>query len=307
MAGRVNLRASSADPGAKHMLLLGDWGADGSLLEQRKVAQAMAAYCASQRFTPEALFFLGDNFYGSLNGGASSPRWQSQFEQMYPAASFPGPCYAVLGNHDYHVLPAGKPDSEIAYTRRTGTRWRLPSKWYRFEFPEADPLVTFLALDSNIQGSTRDKLSLTPAERLAQFAWLKAELAKPRVAPFLAFAAHHPIYSNGEHGDSPSLARQWDSMLRSSRAHLYLCGHDHDLQHLEFANHPTSFVISGGGGAPLRDLLMTSRADSRFAEVVHGFTHLEATREQLTIRHINADGQVVHEFRKSPDGAVRIG
>jgi tartrate-resistant acid phosphatase type 5 len=32
---------------------------------------------------------------------------------------------------------------------------------------------------------------------------------------------------------------------------LYLSGRDHDLQHLEFKGHPTSFVISGRGGAEL--------------------------------------------------------
>ena len=27
-------------------------------------------------------------------------RWQSQFEEMYPASQFRGPCYSLLGNHD---------------------------------------------------------------------------------------------------------------------------------------------------------------------------------------------------------------
>mgnify|MGYP002146327950 CR=1 FL=1 len=30
-----------------------------------------------------------------------SPRWKTGFEDMYPASVFPGPCPAVLGNHDY--------------------------------------------------------------------------------------------------------------------------------------------------------------------------------------------------------------
>jgi tartrate-resistant acid phosphatase type 5 len=47
------------------------------------------------------------------------------------------------------------------------------------------------------------------------------------------------------------LIAQWDSLLRRHNVDLYLSGHDHDLQHLEFKGHPTSFVISGGGGAEL--------------------------------------------------------
>src|ERR1700761_2394235 len=42
-----------------------------------------------------------------------------------------------------------------------------------------------------------------------------------------------------------------DSLLRRHKVDLYLSGHDHDLQHIEFKGHPTSFVISGGGGAEL--------------------------------------------------------
>lgn len=44
------------------------------------------------------------------------------------------------------------------------------------------------------------------------------------------------------------LIAQWDSLLRRHNVDLYLSGHDHDLQHLEFKGHPTSFGISGGGG-----------------------------------------------------------
>jgi hypothetical protein len=40
-------------------------------------------------------------------------------------------------------------------------------------------------------------------------------------------------------------------LWRRHNADLYLSGHDQDLQHLEFKGHPTSFVISGGGGAEL--------------------------------------------------------
>jgi 3',5'-cyclic AMP phosphodiesterase CpdA len=62
-------------------------------------------------------------------------------------------------------------------------------------------------------------------------------------------AAHHHLYSNGQHRDNPKLIAQWDYLLRRHNVDLYLSGHDHDLQHLEFKGHPTSFIISGGGGA----------------------------------------------------------
>ncbi len=42
---------------------------------------------------------------------------------------------------------------------------------------------------------------------------------------------------------------------------MYLAGHDHDMQHQEFEGHPTSFVISGGGGT----LLTNPKIDPRSA------------------------------------------
>ncbi len=47
------------------------------------------------------------------------------------------------------------------------------------------------------------------------------------------------------------LIRDWDPLFHKYRVDLFLAGHDHDLQHLEFQGHPTSHFLSGGGGADL--------------------------------------------------------
>jgi tartrate-resistant acid phosphatase type 5 len=307
LAGRFDLRAASqADPRAEHMFIFGDWGATPNIDPQQQVARAMASYARDQGVRPAALFLLGDNFYGQLEGGVACPRWQTQFEDMYPASQFSGPCYSLLGNHDYNVEPAGKAEAQLAYAAaHPGTRWTMPSKWYRFDFPQEKPLVTFIALDSNYQTATADKLSLTAEERLAQTQWLKAELARPRSTPYLVVCGHHPLYSNA--GDDARLIAEWDALFRASSAHLYFCGHIHDLEHLEFDGHPTSFVVTGGGGTTLRAKQTTkSTALNRFSQGVHGFTHLEMSADRLVIRHIDADAHQLHAFTKTPKGAVEI-
>jgi gas vesicle GvpC-like protein len=305
LAGRASLHAQPVDRGAKHMFLLGDWGAIDPT-PQKQVAQAMAAYAKQQAISPDALFLLGDNFYGQFDGGVNCPRWQTQFEEMYPVADFKGPCYALLGNHDYIVEPADKGACQLAYAAaHPGTRWTLPSKWYRFDFPQAQPLVTFIALDSNYQKAAGEKLSLTAEERIAQAQWLRAELAKPRSTKFLVVCGHHPLYSNA--GDGHPLIAEWDALFREHAAHLYFCGHIHDLEHLEFEGHPTSFVVTGGGGTTLRSKEdHASTALNRFAQNVHGFTHLEIGPERLIVRHLTADGIQLHAFAKSPQGKVEM-
>ena len=288
----------------EHLFLFGDWGAMDADPQQH-VAATMEAYAKQQGIQPAALVLLGDNFYGQLDGGVSSPRWETQFEQMYPPSAFPGPCYALLGNHDYNLEPGGKCEAQLAYaTAHAGTRWTMPAKWYRFDFPQAEPLATFLMLDSNYQKATAEKLSLTPEERAAQAVWLRAELAKPRTAPFLIVCGHHPLYSNA--GDSKILIQEWDELFRQNGVHTYFCGHIHDLEHLEFSGHPTSFVVSGGGGTTLRNSLdEKSTAQNQFGRGVHGFTHLEMAPGRLTIRHLGVDGMQLHAFTKSVDGNVR--
>lgn len=289
----------SGDAKALQLLMIGDWGWHNDLRPQTAVANGMTRYIETQPWKPEALLLLGDNFYGPFKGGTDSPRWKTQFEAMYRKEVFPGPCYAVLGNHDYDDEPIEKAAAELAYTAaHPGTRWRLPAKWYRFELgPESSPLVTVLAIDTNYKNA---KVSLTLDERKAQMEWFKAEIEKPRTTPWLVVIGHHPLYSNGVHSDNPKLIEEWDHLFRKHQVHFYFSGHDHDLQHLEFENHPTSFVISGGGGAKLRE---PSHERGPFAKAIYGFTHLEVTAKKFAVRHIDANGNLLHSFSKFPDGS----
>jgi hypothetical protein len=244
---------------------------------------------------------LGDNFYSKMEGGVKSPRWNTGFEEMYPASSFPGPCWAVLGNHDYHDNKGGE-QTQLAYAKETpGTRWTMPHKWYRVDLPRENPAITLLCLDSNLPAVSGVKTpignlrpSLTSEEEQEQVEWLKTQLAGPR-GPFTVAVGHHPLYSNGSHGDTKSLVKAWGGIFQEQGVHMYLCGHDHDLQHLELAGLKTSCGVSGGGGARVREL--KSYRKTPYGKNVYGFSHLSISRERLLLRHIDANGTQVHAFR----------
>lgn len=303
------------DPGAAHLLMLGDWG-DDDPSAQTIVAVGMARYVQQYSLGVQALLMLGDNWYGELSGGIQSPRWQHQFEEMYPADIFPCSAYAIGGNHDYQRWPDSKVAAELEYARvgrtmKGPTRWTMPSLWYRFEFPLKKPLITFLALDSNMpfadssSSSGRD-FTLTPQQQSDQLTWLRGELKRTRTTPFLVVMAHHPVYSDGPHGDHKVLIHDWDPLFRRHNLHLYLAGHDHDLQHLEFDGHPTSFFLSGGGGADLYDLRIDPKERGPFGQKVYGFSHLSVTDKQMTLSHVDSDGRTLHAFTKNPEGKVAV-
>jgi hypothetical protein len=95
-----------------------------------------------------------------------------------------------------------------------------------------------------------------------------------------------------------SNARSGNSLLRRNNVDLYLSGHDHDLEHLEFKGHPTSFVISGGG-TELVGWTTPSQECGPWGLRAPGFTDLQISKEEVVIRHVGKDATVLYEFRKT--------
>jgi tartrate-resistant acid phosphatase type 5 len=306
VAMKLNLSSSATAqippaPGSLELLAIGDFGSGNE--NQTRVARAMATYTDSLARRPDGLLMLGDNFYGKMPDGLKSPRWQTGFSNLYPGKTYPGPCWPILGNHDYNDHPGGeKIQLEYAASLDRKTRWTMPGKFYRLDLPADKPQVTFLMIDTNWKPINRrthgDKYPcwMITAEQAAQKVWLDAQLASPR-APFTVVVGHHPLYCDGSHGDTPELIHEFSDVFNKSDVHLYLCGHDHDLQHLELENHKTSFVISGGGGQNLHDPVEPMRPGTTFKKV-HGFTHLSLIENRLHVRHIDDLGRNVHAFSK---------
>ena len=119
--------ATLPDPKSSRILMLGDWGTDTEPGQQITVANAMKRWVSENSIRPDALLMLGDNFYGEMSDGVNSRRWIKQFEEMYPSSFFPGPAYAMLGNHDYETSRGNKVEVELAYTRQS-SRWTMPQR-----------------------------------------------------------------------------------------------------------------------------------------------------------------------------------
>jgi tartrate-resistant acid phosphatase type 5 len=275
-----------------HLLAMGDWGTNGP--DQKAVAATMVKEVQSAAHAFDGVLLVGDNFYMQLPGGINDPMWQSCFEQMYSPAVLKMPFYAVLGNHDYQN---GKDTIELDYAKANPTsRWKLPARWYRIDFPPAHPQVTVLMLDSN-------KDSMPKSRWDEQKQWMNDELAKPR-GTWTLCCAHHPLFSNGGHGDNGVLQQQWGPMFVKYKVDFYICGHDHDLQHLQIPRWFTSFLLVGGGGAGTKMMRHDDRGP--MSRLTHGFADLSFDGNTATVKYINEDGKLLHEFTRAKDGTVTV-
>lgn len=292
-------------------IALGDMGMGND--DQAKVAAAIASVCALRGC--DFAVGLGDNIYPSGASSPNDPQFDTKFEQPYANLSFP--FWMVLGNHDNDQDPTGSGiagggiglwyaagDHEVAYTYRTdraSEKWQMPARHYAFHHGDVD----FLALDTN----TFMWYGVPVAPELdneiqEQETWLPGAVAALNHTWKIGLG-HHPYLSNSEHGNAGSYDEPVLSLFPGhngdhfkevfeaqlcGKLDLYLAGHDHSLQWLEpIPSCPgTEFIISGGGGAGLYDIIGDGPA--YYQESKHGFFWIHITGNQLEAVAYDEDG-----------------
>ena len=288
----VGCAGSKRSAGQVNLLAMGDWGNNGP--KQHEMAKVLADYAEQERPPIDAMLLAGDNFYIKLTG-IDDPRWEEAFERMYDPKRLDFPFYATFGNHDYSNKLI---EMELAYAQaRPESRWKMPGRWYRLDLPVKKPIVTILMLDSN-----RPLMG----EQLwnDQLAWMRSELSKPRSTSWLMCVAHHPLFSNGDHGDNGVLQKEWGPIFQEFKVDFYIAGHDHDIQHLSIPGYATEFVMVGGGGATTRPMRVDNRGP--FSSAINGFANLKLDERRATVRLVDPRGGVLHEFEVDRSGRSRI-
>jgi tartrate-resistant acid phosphatase type 5 len=280
-----------------NLFVVGDLGfspPENRTFDQQKTACAMAAYAAKSPIPFDAALVCGDSFKVKL-AGPDDPQFRQGFEEMYGAQTLNMPFLAVLGNHDCESKNAA---AELDYAaKHPDSRWKMPGRWYRRDMPAAQPLVTVLMLDSN-----RDEVGKEQWQ--AQLRWLDEELTKPRQSAWTICLAHHPLFSDGQHGDNAALQAAWGPLFKKHKVDFYFSGHDHILQHLQVPDWPTTFIISGGGGENTNR--PTSGSRGPFMRAVHGFAVAQFSARAAKVSLVDDTGALLHVFERSRSGEIAI-
>lgn len=272
-----------------NFIVLGDWGKRGSPL-QRSVAKQMGLY--GTKYQASFVISTGDNFY--LHGVESieDPKWDLAYEEVYTAPSLQIPWYITLGNHDY----VGNIQAQIDYSNKSN-RWHFPQRYYslekklnsshsvQFVFIDTNPFIklyhTREAFKENLEGQNIEK----------QLQWLDNVLLKSK-ADWKIVIGHHPIYSAGpKYGNTPELIEHLEPILQKHGVQTYLCGHEHNLQHIQMNG--IDFFISGTGCKARK----TGKGPALFSKGVCGFLGMELTANKLTARFFNNKGNQLYSAK----------
>jgi hypothetical protein len=164
-------------------------------------------------------------------------------------------------------------------------------RFYVLDFPDVSLFVTdsnfILDQKGEIDDDLQDELFrqfFISDENSTQPAWLERELsARKNVFKIVSF--HHPLLSVAHHASdwtNPSYGRKLAEkrhrlidLFKKQNVHVVFSGHDHLYQHVVMhyndrdagENSMTHFIVSSGGGAPIRN----RKGEEREAEQVESY------------------------------------
>lgn len=227
-----------------HLVAVGDTGKNNEA--QKQVAQAMIRHCMISSCHYGLL--LGDNLYNEGMTSPTDPKMDQYFRNYY--SPLPFPFFVTLGNHDYGALSNNwtRGSYQLEYAK-TNPQFILPRYWYYVEFEH----FVLAVIDTTRMMWSKD---LDPQRQMLREAHAKSK------GKYLIVMAHHPYLSNGDHGNAgryegvsfPSFVsgtevKKMIDQEICGKAHIYISGHDHNLQltNGSIVNCSTLFIVSGAG------------------------------------------------------------
>lgn len=257
-SGSYPYRLSMDAPACKEKLvfhMVGDTGGLNKPAAQQGVAMAMAAQC-EEKEGPSFLYHLGDIVYHY----GEAEQYEEQF--LEPFECYPGPIYAIAGNHDSDINPESGThyDSlEAFYTTFCNTCPKTiyfspgiqrksqvqPHVYWTMEAP----LATIIGLYTNVP-----KYGCIKKEQRSWFINELQNAAKYSADKAIILCLHHAPYSaDVNHGSSMVMIDFLEGAFKEAgvKPDIVFSGHVHNYQRFskQYEDGKTvPFVVAGAGG-----------------------------------------------------------
>jgi hypothetical protein len=254
-----------------NILSVGDWGSAAlggyHLRNAENTADAMKIYASE--YKPKLVLNTGDNFYYCGIQNISDPQISVDYVNLFGNLSLPW--YNALGNHDYGF----NPDAQLELNQ-TIPEWIMDNRYYHSRIildsdnnynykNNTSVVLNIIVLDTNpcindYRGDDRAK-------------WDPCSIRYPTCAPMQGECLFHEniiaqdctsqlewfnntlsnippdewVFVIGHHKADEIDTEDFQTLLDSNRVHLYLNGHNHNLEHYSI-NDQAKYMTTGAGG-----------------------------------------------------------
>lgn len=254
--------------------MVGDTGGMRNPEGQKRVVEEMCEQIAgvSKGEAPAFLYHLGDVVYHF----GEAANYDRQF--FTPYANYPGPIFAIAGNHDTDVNPALAPyksldafttvfcdtqSRDISFNHSSSRKSMVqPNVYWTLQ----TPLANFIGLHSNVP-----KFGYIGEDQRRWFIEELKAAAKERPGKAIIVCVHHaPYTADVNHGSSLYMIRFLEEAFAESgvRPDMVFSGHVHNYQRFH-KTYPDGkvlpFIVCGAGGFDeLHDLVTVG--DTRYSD-----------------------------------------
>ncbi len=229
------------------------------------VHSAIAARIAAAQ--PDLVLHTGD----LVDDGTSQAEWTAYFKQAAPLLEV-APLYPTLGNHEDQAQPY------FEYFRLPGN-----GLWYAFDYADARFIV--------LKADSFDPSAFAPGAE--QRAWLEQELAGA-AGKWIFVSFHVPLHTSfAEDPSEVNLRKQLAPLFEKYKVAAVFNGHIHSYERV--LENGVTYIVTGGGGAPLYSLNVRE-PDQQAAALVYHYLLIDVSGGRLTAQAIDIDGKVIDTF-----------
>jgi hypothetical protein len=262
LSGELTFR-TAADPGQTEFTFV----VFGDTRTQPKFHQAVVERIVAQ--VPDFVLNTGD----LVASGRRASEWGTFFEIEWELLARV-PLFPVLGNHegnsplyfDYFYLPGNE-------------------RWYTFDYGNA----RFVCLQVDGVADFR------PGSE--QYGWLEETLAA-NTQPWLFVIFHVPPYSSVQDDLEDDVRGALVPLFERYGVDLVFNGHKHNYERNEVNG--VTYLVTGGGGAPLYEMQEKEPAQAAFSVIYH-FVLVRVDGDHLEATVISHEGEVLDRFERRAD------
>ena len=257
------------------ILSVGDWGSAAlggyHLRNAENTAAAMKIYASE--YKPKLVLNTGDNFYYCGIHNTSDPQVSADYVELFGNIGLPW--YNTLGNHDYGF----NPDAQLALNETIPT-WIMDARYYHkrvvldTDTDNNESLVlNIIVLDTNpciadyrgndrakwdpcsiqyptcapMQGECMFHQNIIQQDCKAQLDWFNATLSGINAGNSNNNNNKEWVFALGHHKADENDMENFQDLLTSGGVHLYLNGHNHNLEHYSIDGQ-AKYMTTGAGG-----------------------------------------------------------